>query len=127
MLVSGACRCDFSDVIKDLKTEKGGLSWMVRVSPKCKHKCPHKREADVRAAGGDLPTKHDAMVPALRVAERVMSCAWLTAVGGKGKRMDPPLDLPQGMWPYHHLDFRFVKLTSNFGSPVLFENKYVLC
>ena len=33
---------------------------------------PHKREADVTAAGGDLPTKHDAVVLALRTKERAM-------------------------------------------------------
>lgn len=34
---------DFEDAIKDLKM--GRLSWIIRVGPKCSHRCPVKREA----------------------------------------------------------------------------------
>ena len=34
---------DFADVIKDI--EAGRLSWIIRMGPKCRHKCPYENKA----------------------------------------------------------------------------------
>ena len=85
--------------IKDFEIKR--LIWIIRVGPKCNHKCPYKRKAK-----GDLTTV-DVMTETRGWSNVSKGCKPRNVVR-KGQEMDSLQKPPEGMQPCQYLDFRLL-------------------
>lgn len=84
------------------------------------------KEGGRRGCWGDAMWQLNLLLLALKIGRVTSQGIWAATRHWRGQEKDPPLESPEGMQMWWHLEFSLVRPILNFWPLEVYDNKFVL-